>query len=527
MVSKVRLLIDTVRHLKLTQIYYQIFYRLKRVKNLNHYDYNSKLYSDFNRLSFTLKNSLAGCAKADRTFYFLNLSHNFPDQIDWNYQGYGKLWNYNLQYFNYLNQDSLNIESKNSWLLEITDWLNDGRLKLEPYPVSIRIMNMIRYCSSRNGLNPNILSSIYRQTKYLNEHLEYHLLGNHLLENGFAMIMSGYAFDEKAWKIMAEKILFKELDEQILDDGGHFELSPMYHQIILFRTLELIDWYTKVEDQNSRFLEFIQKKAIEMLNWLKNMTFLNGDIPHFNDSAIGIALDSNLLFEYGARLGLIKNVTSELNGSGYRKFSSGIYECIVDVGAVGPSYQPGHSHADALSFVLYVNQTPVIVDTGTSTYQIGEIRSWERSTAAHNTVVIGGVNQSEVWGGFRVGKRAKVKVVDEGDSQLLAEHDGYLNNFGVLHRRSFTFATNKIEILDDIGTCSGVLSFHFHPDCEVKLLDETTVVIEGVGRIALDNINNLSLIQYDYANGYNNYIKANKLVVNFKNCVKTSIHVNN
>ncbi|NRF39203.1 alginate lyase family protein [Pedobacter foliorum] len=474
-----------------------------------------------------MKNSLGGSAKADRTFYFLNLSHNFSDQIDWNYQGYGKLWNYNLQYFNYLNQNSLNIETKNSWLLEITDWLSDGRLKLEPYPVSIRIMNMIRYCSSQNELNPKIVSSIYRQTKYLSDHLEYHLLGNHLLENGFAMIMSGYAFREKAWKITAEKILFKELDEQVLDDGGHFELSPMYHQIILFRILELIDWYTEVEDQNPRFLEFIQQKAIKMLNWLKNMTFLNGDIPHFNDSSIGIALDSSLLFEYGQKLGLSGGSTSKLKGSGYRKFGSGIYECIVDVGAVGPSYQPGHSHADALSLVLYANQKPFIVDIGTSTYQIGEIRSQERSTAAHNTVTIGGANQSEVWGGFRVGKRAKVKVIRESDSQLVADHDGYLNNFGVLHQRSFIFATDKIEIFDDIGTSSGVLSFHFHPDCIVKVLDEKIVVIEGIGRIVLENISNLSLVQYDYANGYNNYIKANKLVANFRNSVKTSIHVNN
>jgi len=527
MISKIRLLIDTVRHLKLTQIYYQIYYRIKKVKNLNQYGYNSSIHSNFNRLFFTLKNSLGGFSRQDRTFNFLNLSHNFANRIDWDYQGYGKLWNYNLQYFNCLHQDDLSYETKNAWLLEITDWLNTGRLKLEPYPVSLRIMNMIRYCSSQNEFNSQMVGSIYRQTKYLNEHLEYHLLGNHLLENGFAMIMSGYVFEEKRWKVKAEEILFKELKEQILDDGGHFELSPMYHQIILFRILELIDWYTKVEDPNPEFLIFVQQKATEMLNWLKNMTFLNGDIPHFNDSSSGIALNSNLLFEYGHRLGLSKVVTSELKGSGYRKFSSGIYECIVDVGAVGPSYQPGHSHSDALSFVLYANQKPFIVDTGTSTYQIGEIRSRERSTEAHNTVVIGGANQSEVWGGFRVGKRAKVKIIGESDSQLVAEHDGYHHNFETLHKRSFIFADDMIEISDDIGTCSGLLLFHFHPDCLVELLDEKIIRIEGIGRIVLENANNLSLIQYEYANGYNNYLKASKLVANFRNSVKTSIHFNN
>ncbi|WP_172954193.1 alginate lyase family protein [Pedobacter ginsengisoli] len=473
-----------------------------------------------------MKNSPGGFASDDRAFNFLNLSQDFHDKIDWNYQGYGKLWNYNLQYFNYLNHDDLSVESKNDWLLNITDWLNDGRLKLEPYPVSLRIMNMIHYCSFENRQDSIIVDSIYRQTKYLSRHLEYHLLGNHLLENGFALIMSGYAFDEKDWKVKAESILFKELEEQILDDGGHFELSPMYHQIILFRVLELCDWYTKVEGQNPVFLAFVQQKAIKMLNWLKNMTFLNGDIPHFNDSATGIALSSNILFDYGNRLGFSQALIQDLSESGYRKFSSNTYECVVDVAPIGPSYQPGHSHADALSFVLYGNKKPFIVDTGTSTYQIGNIRSWERSTEAHNTVVIDATNQSEVWGGFRVGKRAKVKIIAEDHKQLIAEHDGYRHNFKTLHKRSFAFAGNKIEILDEIGSCSGILAFHFHPYCIVQLLNEKSIKIEGIGEITLENAESLSLIQYEYANGYNNYLKASKLIVNFKNNVKTTIHFN-
>lgn len=73
-------------------------------------------------------------------------------------------------------------------------------------------------------------------------------------------------------------------------------------------------------------------------------------------------------------------------------------ELLADVGSIGPDYQPGHAHADTFNFVLYLNERPIIVDTGTSTYEVNEIRFYERSTAAHNTVVVAGKNSSESMG---------------------------------------------------------------------------------------------------------------------------------
>src|SRR5690606_21045496 len=105
------------------------------------------------------------------------------------------------------------------------------------------------------------------------------------------------------------------------------------------------------------------------------------------------------------------------------------------------------AHADALSFILYYNNSPFIIEQGTSTYNIGEIRSRERSTAAHNTVVIDGKNQSQVWSGFRVGKRAKVNIIEESAGTLIARHNGY-KDLGLVHERTFSFAENCVTILD-------------------------------------------------------------------------------
>lgn len=522
MIKKIFLIYRTVRHLKLTQIIYQVYYRLKPVKTLNAYDLGSDLEIAFKPINFYIYPTPEQANK-NLKFSFLNLTHQFSSVIDWNYQELGKLWNYNLQYFNYLHQVNLDDRTKTIWLKEIGSCLRKGTLKLEPYPVSLRIMNTIRYLSKNTGQDQQILSDIYAQTKYLYQNIEYHLLGNHLLENAFALMMGGYSFSEKEWMQKSKKILYRELNEQLLKDGGHFELSPMYHQIILFRMLELIEWYGKSDQPDQEFLEFIRQKTKLMLSWLSEITYINGDVPHFNDSTNGIARSSSELFEYAKIVGVNDFLPAKLNDSGYRKFSNNIYECIVDVGPVGASYQPGHSHADALSFILYHRGRPFLMEAGTSTYQVGEKRNYERSTNAHNTVVIGGVNQSEVWGGFRVGRRANVFVESESFSHVNAYHDGYTHNFGVLHNRHFNFDKDFISIVDKTGDKKGKAILHFHPDCNIEKISPKKILIDQFAEISIKGANEILLSSYEYASGYNQYRQAVRVEIDFNQQVETFI----
>ncbi|RZK38522.1 MAG: alginate lyase family protein [Pedobacter sp.] len=514
MVSKVRLLYRTVRHLKGIQVFYQLYYRLKRVGNLTQFDEKVEVPHNKLPIKFALHLPMVGKV-TDNTFTFLNLTKAFDKSIDWNFQEYGKLWNYNLQYFDYLHQSDLSEKQKEDQLLDIGNWLRDGRLSLEPYPVSLRIMNGIRYCSRLKVNNRQILKDLYAQLNYLSQHLEYHILGNHLLENAFALMMGGYAFSEPRWISKAKSILKVQLNEQILKDGAHFELSPMYHQIILYRMLELSDWYGQSEGTDSSFLSFIREKTSAMLSWLKAMTFTNGDIPHFNDSADGITFTSAVLFDYAKKLGYDQIANVKLSDSGYRKFSNSNYELVVDAGKVGPEYQPGHAHADALSFVLYYNEKPVVVDTGTSTYQIGSRRAIERSTPAHNTVVIENTNQSEVWGGFRVGQRANVKINLESKDELKTSHDGYLKNYNVIHARDFSFSENRFSIKDHVDRHKGTALIHFHPTCNIDIEDTDRIIVNENLHIVFDGAETLKLENYEYVVGYNKYLAGKVALIEF------------
>jgi uncharacterized heparinase superfamily protein len=222
------------------------------------------------------------------------------------------------------------------------------------------------------------------------------------------------------------------------------------------------------------------------LNFLQNITFKNGDIPLVNDAARNIAPTTKQLIGYANQLN-IKNLEVELSESGYRKFNKDNYELLVDVGNVAPDYLPGHAHADTLSFVLYVNQQPFIVDTGTSTYENNEIRQSERSTSAHNTVQIEDFETSEMWSSFRVGRRAKAKILAENEHEITASHDGY-KHYGIIHKRTFMAQNNSLIIKDEIvgkTKYSQKSSLHFHPNIELSI--KGNIIETNLGNIIITN----------------------------------------
>ncbi|HTN38857.1 MAG TPA: heparinase II/III family protein, partial [Arachidicoccus sp.] len=304
MLRRLWLILHTVRYLRFKQIWFQIFYRIEKPKPLFAYDdqFESEkltplLFSEKPPVFVSVIDILGN------GFSFLNLEKKFGTTIDWNEQSLGRLWNYNLQYCNFLLQDEIPYDIRITWLVDLYVNLYEGQVPIEPYPSSLRSINVIRLMTI-HGVDEEILPYLHSELDFLEKHLEFHLLGNHLLENLFTLFMGGAFFDEVKWYNRAQKLLIEQLDEQILEDGGHFELSPMYHQIILFRLLELIDWYSTWRRKENGIEVYLKGKAESMLSWIKKMSFKNGNIPHFNDSAEGISYNTQWLLQYGLALGL-------------------------------------------------------------------------------------------------------------------------------------------------------------------------------------------------------------------------------
>jgi uncharacterized heparinase superfamily protein len=447
-------------------------------------------------------------------FRFLNLEHEFQHQVDWNFNHHGKLWTYNLNYFEFLVQPDLPQSVGFNLIHHFID--QESRIKdgMEPFPISLRALFWIRFLSLHQIRDEKIDQSLYRQLVRLRNRLEYHLMGNHLLENGFALLIGSCYFADEALFTIAEQLVRDQLAEQILPDGGHFERSPMYHQLMLYRLLDVINALSHNSFAASdKLLPFLGQKAELMLAWLQEMVFNNGELPRVNDSTSGIAPSPAELFSYANRLGL-KMAPLSLGESGYRKINTDRYELLIDIGAIGPDYIPGHAHSDTFHFVLHHRGQPLLVDTGISTYEKNTRRNQERSTAAHNTVMVDGREQSEVWGGFRVAKRARISALKISDGQVAATHDGY-RSMGVFHQRTFSWETDQISIHDQLsGNQIAIASLHFHPDVQIQLQDQE--ILGDFGKIILTTPLTVSIQNYDYAVGFNHLLQAQKVVVDFK-----------
>ena len=514
----------TVRHLKLVQIINRIYRRFVVPKGDNspapHLRANIIISAKF----ISRPQSILG----NNQFNFLNKKETLPPPLDWNDGSLPKLWLYNLHYFEGLMNRETSSRLKGDF---IQKWIEDNPAGQgngwEPYPNSLRICNWIKWALSGNELSRNAINSLAVQTRYLMKTLEFHLLGNHLFANAKALIFAGRFFEgdeADKWLKKGLAILKKQIPEQF-NTGIHFELSPTYHTLLLEDLLDLHN-LLQVTPYNISTLGPPLEYILEIT---QNITRPDGLMPLFNDAAYGVTPITSEILEYAARLKILPYCSPSLGmqdftNSGYFKYDTESYNYIGDAGAIGPDYLPGHAHCDMMNFELFAKGSPVIVDTGTSTYEIGERRQYERSTSAHNTVQVGSHEQSELWGGFRFGRRAEIleRIIGPDFAKTFMKSHKYK------HRRDIQFSENVILIKDTVDQGSNneicTARYHFHPDIEVII--EGGTVTAGPIKLLFSDEMPLNIEEYSYAPEFNKLQIATCLEIYFKDCCSVEISIN-
>lgn len=488
--------LTTIKHLKAKQLFYQCYYRVFK---------NGIIFQNQND-NINLK---PWCAKWSAPYAsnevltkfgevsFLNEKVNIHSSLNWHDSNRPKLWLYNLHYFDLLNSQyaDLHFELLNdliqNWI--INNQYNQGT-GWEPYVVSLRIVNWVKWFSQHQINKKEWLDSLNKQAESLIGKIEYHLLGNHLFTNAKALIFIGVYLNSTRAKVLLQKgltILNKEISRQLLPDGGHCELSPMYHSIILWDLCDLINLANccglpELQNHIQQWKEALKNGV----KWLELICHPDGMISFFNDSALGVAPTLNDIKSYMNYLKIEETIQPSqlgslscqlLKDSGYCVINlPNDSKAILDVAKVGLDYQPGHAHADTLAFELSLHSQRFIVNSGTSTYEIGVQRAYERSTKAHNTVLLNNTNSSDVWASFRVGNRANPKNFlmnnVQNKIQITCEHDGYKP---LIHRRQWSFSDRELIIKDTIdgeGKKEAEARFYLHPD--VKIISNDNQVIK-------------------------------------------------
>ncbi len=484
--------LHTIRYLKPVQVYGRVWFRLRRPKVVDQPTPNQR---EVVRQSVDPATRVPSMLSPNR-FRFLNEEHDVTKSSDWDNPSWSKLWRYNLHYFDDLNAEGADARTK--WHCALIErWIQENPIGVgsgwEPYPISLRIVNWIKWVARGNPMSQVGLHSLAHQARSLTQRLEFHILGNHLFANAKALVFAGIFFagpEAEQWLSRGEGLLSEQIPEQVLGDGGHFELSPMYHGIILEDILDMFNLYGSYgRNVPADWAE----AACAMLGWLDVMTHPDGEIPFFNDAAQGIAPGPQALKSYAARMNIESPSTvqvpiHELAESGYVRVSLGRATAFLDIGSVGPDYLPGHAHADTLSFELSLDGQRIFVNSGVSEYGTGPERLRQRGTSAHNTINVDDQDSSEVWGGFRVARRARIieKRVHHDGSVVSVEaaHDGYRRLSGrPVHHRSWQFSNGGLVINDEVtgsGDHKVAAVLHVHPDMRAELNEDGTVNISDV-----------------------------------------------
>lgn len=496
---KVKMIYHTIRHLRPQQVINRLWTHLVTAR------FRVVQVPD-KRLGFPTFRDAAYQAPTlvgHKTFRFLGETH-YVSTSEWDKPTLSLLWRYHLQYFEDLNAKDADTRF-NEHVILLNDWIHASlpidHVAWAPYPTSLRLVNWIKWLSRYSDqAAPSLLNSIARQADVLEQRIEYHLLGNHLIENARALIFAG-AFlnsnDADRWLNKGLKIIDREIGEQFLSDGGHFERSPMYQGTILSGVLDLIELarghsHIAFKDRHPAWVALFEKG----LKWLEAMTFSDGEIAFFNDAAYEVAPTAQALRQRAQQIGIyISSISApkleseicliDLEDSGYARVDWSGASLIADMACVGPDYLPGHAHADSLSFEFMLNESRVFVNSGTSTYEKGPERQRQRGTAAHNTVQVDGQDSSEVWAGFRVARRAypqgRSVLKANGVVTLTCSHTGYLRLPGkVRHTRKWVCKASQLEIEDylDGYFTKAVGYLLLHPTWKLVRDSESSVMLK-------------------------------------------------
>ena len=495
----------TIRNLKPSQVFWRVWRRLPVFPVPDAGPPPALRRGDLPLAAFLPKSpSLTG----PDAFRFLNRDGRVRNAADWNDPRADALWLYNLHYFDDLCADG--AQARRGWHEAlIARWIADNLVGQgagwEAYPLSLRVVNWIKWSLARGAVDPRAtagaggegqglsapaLHSLAVQTRYLAPRVEWQLLGNHVLANAKALVFAGCYFEgteAAAWLEKGLAILREQLAEQLLADGGHFERSTMYHALVLEDLLDLLNLSRSFPQALPEGDVRMLRDAIgRMLVWARVMAHPDGGIAFFNDAAFGVAATVAELARYAARLGIESSGDAGarllcLAQSGYVRLAQGPFTLLFDAAPVGPDYIPGHAHADTLSFEFSCGAQRVICNSGVSRYGRSETRRWERSTAAHNTVEIDGENSSEVWDAFRVARRAYpvgLQASEEaGSLRAVCAHDGYARLRGrPQHRRTLELVGDRVSWIDEILGASehaAIGRVPLHPDVVAQRIDES------------------------------------------------------
>jgi len=351
------------------------------------------------------------------------------------------------------------------------------------------------------------LPFLYLHGTHLEQELSVHYPeDNHLLGEASALMHLGMLYepfeDAKRWLARGRGLLERLIPRLVLPDGVYAEQSIGYFRFVSEFLLPLLHLAatnevsipTNVIERLDAGLKFVKTLApdprdIPMIGDADSGTAIGWQLSDYwdfswllaagsvllQDEAMSEGIDGcpaeaflllgpDLLEAFTAKAGSCSGGALRIardRAQGYFSFPHGGYQVsrdtrfnvVFDTGPLGIYPGFGHGHADALSFILYYDGVPAVVDPGTFQYNgLPLWRDYFRSTAAHNTVSIDGQSQSKPAGTFLWARPLKVRQSNPWDREGVRVISGLVYWPAITHERVILHVLNQgIVILDFVS----------------------------------------------------------------------------
>lgn len=289
-----------------------------------------------------------------------------------------------------------------------------------------------------------------------------------------ALIYAGSLFPEmdqaERWLAFGRYLLEEETPRHISHDGGGLEQGFGYLQfstdlyglvlaLLDHRQQPVPDKVRLMFDRSRSFLGEFRRPA-------------DGTLPRIGEGEQETALSPHLRFPAPGKKRAPGLTTFHLSGYSILR-GRDLQRAIFDHGSLGMPPRYRHGHADALSLLLHVGPRDVFIDPGTYTYRGDERwRAYFRSTRAHNTVMVDGLDQALQEGPFGWSQPFETHLVyrdetPEGKITVIARHYGYKDRLGVTHLRGVSYEPPGSWMIWDWLTGTGVhhLELNWHLGC--------------------------------------------------------------
>lgn len=373
-----------------------------------------------------------------------------------------------------------------SWIARFSRW---HPLAWRPDITARRIISWTSHAEllqerAEDGFREAFLRSLARQAKHLHYTADDAAPGTPRLMTLIGALYAALAIPgEQARQAKAMQALSREVQKQVLADGGHISRNPSLQHAVLRDLISLRQALTQAHVAVPEWLQHAIDRMAPMLRF-----FRHGDgslaIFHGSEEETPAALDHTL-------------ATSDSRGrpldsatfTGYERLAARKAVMIADAGQPPAATSGAAPHASPLAFEFSHGRDRLVVNCGMA--QRFERTQWGpalASSAAHSTLVFSDANAFDL----NAQDNASVVVVrDEQDGSIWLDmsHEGYRRRFGLVHRRRLYLAATGEDLrgqdglegqgLDAAGGKRFAIRFHLHPTAQASLLGNGTVLVKA------------------------------------------------